>query len=56
MFDTAKALLDDGQYIGLEFSSLSGHFYEAGNPFWAPGGGAEQLGKDMFEAAGVNFG
>ncbi|MDH6567711.1 hypothetical protein M2160_002732 [Streptomyces sp. SAI-117] len=45
-----------GQYFGLEINAHSGHFFKSGDPFWAPGGGAEQLGKEMFEAAGVMFG
>ncbi|MEV5959771.1 Hint domain-containing protein [Streptomyces sp. NPDC051987] len=46
----------NGQYFGLRIDSHSGHFFKPGDPFWAPGGGAEQLGKEMFEAAGVHFG
>ncbi|MGW4730353.1 polymorphic toxin-type HINT domain-containing protein [Streptomyces shenzhenensis] len=45
-----------GQYFGLRIDAHSGHFFKEGDPFWAPGGGAEQLGKEMFEAAGVMFG
>ncbi|MEU3828165.1 hypothetical protein AB0F36_23030 [Streptomyces sp. NPDC029080] len=45
-----------GQYFGLRIDSHSGHFFKAGDPFWSPGGGTEQLGKEMFEAAGVHFG
>ncbi len=45
----------NGQYFGLGINSQTGHFFEKGNPFWAPGGGAEQLGREMFEAAGVVF-
>ncbi|MET9791336.1 polymorphic toxin-type HINT domain-containing protein [Streptomyces canus] len=45
-----------GQYFGLEINAHSGHFFKPGDPFWAAGGGAEQLGKEMFEAAGVMFG
>ncbi|MEU3521185.1 Hint domain-containing protein [Streptomyces sp. NPDC006654] len=46
----------NGQYFGLRIDSHSGHFFKSGDPYWAPGGGAEQLGKEMFEAAGVHFG
>ncbi|WP_280862510.1 hypothetical protein [Streptomyces sp. SAI-144] len=45
-----------GQYFGLEINAHSGHFFKSGDPFWAAGGGAEQLGREMFEAAGVMFG
>ncbi|MFI1481334.1 polymorphic toxin-type HINT domain-containing protein [Streptomyces sp. NPDC020747] len=44
-----------GQYFGLNINSHSGHFFKQGDPFWAPGGGAELLGREMFEAAGVVF-
>ncbi|MGW2823971.1 polymorphic toxin-type HINT domain-containing protein [Streptomyces sp. NPDC001443] len=45
-----------GQYFGLEINAHSGHFFKSGDPFWEVGGGAEQLGREMFEAAGVMFG
>ncbi|GHG97922.1 Hint domain-containing protein [Streptomyces lanatus] len=45
----------NGQYFGLEINSHSGHFFKQGDPFWAPGGGSEALGREMFEAAGVHF-
>ncbi|MBW8818407.1 hypothetical protein ACIF85_47525 [Streptomyces sp. NPDC086033] len=45
-----------GQYFRLEIDAHSGHFFKPGDPFWAAGGGAEQLGNEMFEAAGVMFG
>ncbi|MFI9762124.1 polymorphic toxin-type HINT domain-containing protein [Streptomyces sp. NPDC051963] len=45
-----------GQYFGLEINAHSGHFFKSGDPFWAVSGGAEQLGREMFEAAGVMFG
>ncbi|MFE9439110.1 polymorphic toxin-type HINT domain-containing protein [Streptomyces sp. NPDC006602] len=45
-----------GQYFGLRLDAHSGHFFKEGDAFWAAGGGAEQLGKEMFEAAGVMFG
>ncbi|MGW6910816.1 polymorphic toxin-type HINT domain-containing protein [Streptomyces sp. NPDC054940] len=45
-----------GQYFGLSINSHSGHFFKQGDEFWAPGGGAEKLGREMFEEAGVIFG
>ncbi|MFJ8784734.1 hypothetical protein [Streptomyces sp. NPDC102476] len=49
-------LAGGGKYFGLEIDAHSGHFFKPGDPFWAAGGGAEQLGNEMFEAAGVMFG
>ncbi|MFF9819838.1 hypothetical protein [Streptomyces sp. NPDC014006] len=45
----------NGQYFGLRIDSRSGHYYIPGDPFWAPGGGAEQIGREAFAAAGVRF-
>ncbi|WP_329230980.1 polymorphic toxin-type HINT domain-containing protein [Streptomyces canus] len=52
----ASIVKGGGQYFGVEINARSGHFFKQGDPFWAPGGGAEQLGKELFEAAGVVFG
>ncbi|MFC3575522.1 Hint domain-containing protein [Streptomyces yaanensis] len=45
----------NGQYFGLRIDSHSGHYFVTDDPFWAPGGGAEQVGKEAFAAAGVMF-
>ncbi|QNP70110.1 hypothetical protein IAG44_12050 [Streptomyces roseirectus] len=44
-----------GQYFGLRIDSHTGHYFVEGDPFWAPGGGAEHVGKEAFAAAGVLF-
>ncbi|WP_143663505.1 polymorphic toxin-type HINT domain-containing protein [Streptomyces sp. NRRL B-24085] len=51
----ASVVRGGGQYFGVEINARSGHFFKQGDPFWAPGGGAEQLGRELFEAAGVVF-
>ncbi|MFE0684238.1 polymorphic toxin-type HINT domain-containing protein [Streptomyces sp. NPDC058961] len=45
----------EGSYFGLEINSHSGHFFVEGDPFWAPGGGAETIGREAFASFGVIF-